>query len=500
MQTVNSGPPVTAPIVAAAVELTVANIAVCAELNAVGTAVPDWRLCHTNVAASDEATLYRLDASTDAVNAPYIVASATAGLRWVAIAGRYQNGNYQANGGIAALTGVIGVDPGGAELLRVGGAARVNGNLDGGAGVANGKVTARALAATSPALALGNDVGDIHWGIYETLGGAGQQGNAGLYDYVAGANAWTVDSFGNLGVRGDVAPRNVPYAWPGANAVGGLTNDGAGNLSWTAAGGAIAAFWAAINNASMISVTAAGALTANRVHYVSGGAPGFDMTLPVGAPVGTVVGIVVAEYSFTSASQYRLDAGVGIPICGRTRYLTLVHTNVALLTVDGAGRWVPLVLSLDTPWIDSGAITITATTTSPTKGPTVRDKRFWRRVGDSLEMRLEYAQSNAGAAGSGDYLYAVPIGAIDTTNKVLAVTAANPAGARSTVGKGSVTDGTYVGNSVCHVYNTSSVRVWSILNNGATTSNGYVYNAGIGNLSAAACAFSMAVCVPMTNW
>lgn len=77
--------------IAAATELTVSSIANPTELNAVGTAVPDWRLCHQNTAASDQATLYRLDASTDAVNAPYIMASATAGLRWIAIAGRYQN-------------------------------------------------------------------------------------------------------------------------------------------------------------------------------------------------------------------------------------------------------------------------------------------------------------------------------------------------------------------------------------------------------------------------
>jgi hypothetical protein len=61
-------------------------------------------------------------------------------------------------------------------------------------------------------------------------------------------------------------------------------------------------------------------------------------------------------------------------------------------------------------WVDAGPITITATTTNPTKGTIVRDKVFWRRVGDSAEIRFEYEQSAAGAAGSGDYLFTLPAG------------------------------------------------------------------------------------------
>ena len=75
--------------IAFATELSVASLSNPTELNAVGTAVPDWRLCHTTSAGSDQATLYRLDADTDGVSAPYIMASATAGLRWVAVAGAY---------------------------------------------------------------------------------------------------------------------------------------------------------------------------------------------------------------------------------------------------------------------------------------------------------------------------------------------------------------------------------------------------------------------------
>jgi len=82
------------------IELTVSSLANPTELNAVGSDVPDWRLCKTVGAGTDGATLYRLDASSDSVNAPYVMASAVAGLRWVAIAGAYVNQEMAINGGV----------------------------------------------------------------------------------------------------------------------------------------------------------------------------------------------------------------------------------------------------------------------------------------------------------------------------------------------------------------------------------------------------------------
>lgn len=61
-------------------------------------------------------------------------------------------------------------------------------------------------------------------------------------------------------------------------------------------------------------------------------------------------------------------------------------------------------------WQDGGAITITATTTNPTKGTIVRDKVFHKRIGDSGHFRFEYEHSAAGSAGSGYYLFSLPSG------------------------------------------------------------------------------------------
>jgi len=61
-----------------------------------------------------------------------------------------------------------------------------------------------------------------------------------------------------------------------------------------------------------------------------------------------------------------------------------------------------------TVWADGGAIPITAVTTNPAKGSVTRDKAWWRRVGDSIDLRYDFLYSTAGTAGSGDYLFALP--------------------------------------------------------------------------------------------
>jgi hypothetical protein len=84
--------PVSSSSVPSAIEVTVASLAnPAAELALIGTAVPQWAVCKTVAAGTDDATWYRLDATSGATNVPYVVASLTAGLKWVAVAGAYAN-------------------------------------------------------------------------------------------------------------------------------------------------------------------------------------------------------------------------------------------------------------------------------------------------------------------------------------------------------------------------------------------------------------------------
>jgi hypothetical protein len=104
----SSGGSVTSAAVAAAIEVTVASISdPAAELALLGTAVPQWAVCKTVAAGTDEATWYRLDATSDATDSPYVVASLTAGLKWVAIAGRYIAGSLVVRGGVDSESSVV---------------------------------------------------------------------------------------------------------------------------------------------------------------------------------------------------------------------------------------------------------------------------------------------------------------------------------------------------------------------------------------------------------
>ena len=69
-------------------------------------------------------------------------------------------------------------------------------------------------------------------------------------------------------------------------------------------------------------------------------------------------------------------------------------------------------------WTSAGAITLTATTTNPTKGTTTSDNINYRQLGaKEWEVVMTYIQSvNNGGGGSGDYLITLPNGlSFDTT-------------------------------------------------------------------------------------
>jgi hypothetical protein len=62
-------------------------------------------------------------------------------------------------------------------------------------------------------------------------------------------------------------------------------------------------------------------------------------------------------------------------------------------------------------WIDAGTITIGAITTAPTKGTTVYDNVRYRQINSTTyEVEYNFAQSTAGTAGSGTYLWSLPPG------------------------------------------------------------------------------------------
>lgn len=68
------------------------------------------------------------------------------------------------------------------------------------------------------------------------------------------------------------------------------------------------------------------------------------------------------------------------------------------------------------PYPGNGSLPVVGITSNPVKGTVVWDRAFWRRVGDSIEIKWDYEQSAAGSSGSGLYIGLLPNNLkVDTT-------------------------------------------------------------------------------------
>lgn len=185
-----------------------------------------------------------------------------------------------------------------------------------------------------------------------------------------------------------------------------------GQGSWTTPASGAGEWWGRIANATAISITGAVTATIDRLHYVTGTSADYDITLPAASSnSGKVVGFVVKDWAAAN-KQFRLDAGTGVKIAGRTRYLILLHTNVSLLISDGTD-WQPLVLVLDTMLLAVSNPTIHGITTNPTPDASpIQHSLLWGRNSDRMVWQYVYDADSAGSNGTGAYYLTPPIGSM----------------------------------------------------------------------------------------
>lgn len=210
-----------------------------------------------------------------------------------------------------------------------------------------------------------------------------------------------------------------------------------------------------------------------------------------------------AVYTFihngTSLTQvYTIDGYASETIGGATT--VKLHTNgqVLKLICDGSG-WLILESKTNTDWTDAGAITITATTSNPTKATTREiDRVLWRRNGGSAHVRIEYVAAAAAgsAAGSGDYKFAMPSNiVIDTTKVRVYATVGAPYSFIGTVGNCYVSDGTSMFHGSVSVFDSGTVR--AAATNATTTA---VVSSSFVNTTAANTGYGLNFIVPVTDW
>lgn len=143
------------------------------------------------------------------------------------------------------------------------------------------------------------------------------------------------------------------------------------------------------------------------------------LVLPAAGNAGKRYKIIHAGTSLTQV--YTMNTTGGSTIGGVASGSYKLCTNGEVLEVEDDGTdWTIVGRSTNTPWIDAGAITVTATTTNPTKANTpTSDKVKWIRRGRNALINWKYAQNVATGsnAGSGIYQLNMPSGLVIDTSE-----------------------------------------------------------------------------------
>lgn len=162
-----------------------------------------------------------------------------------------------------------------------------------------------------------------------------------------------------------------------------------------------------------------------------------------------------------------------------------------------------LEIPIQTDWVDGGPLVLSATTTAPTKGGTiVVDKVWWRRNGENAEVRIEYRQTSAGVAGSGDYLFRMPSSLEIDTNKVTVYATVEGWNSNflnnNTVGSSQGGNGAnqFFGGVV--VYDKDYVRLTG--GDDSLAQQGFIASAGAYNISGASIYYLATFKVPIKDW
>lgn len=146
---------------------------------------------------------------------------------------------------------------------------------------------------------------------------------------------------------------------------------------------------------------------------------GASFALTLNTAVGHTGQMITFIHTGTSLTQvYTIDGAGSETIDGTTTYL-LYTVGERLTIVSDGSNWVVLDHQAKTEWVDAGVMTITGTTSNPTKPTTPDiDKVYWRRDGNQVFLRyiLQVSSASGSAAGTGSYLFALPTNiAFDTT-------------------------------------------------------------------------------------
>lgn len=180
---------------------------------------------------------------------------------------------------------------------------------------------------------------------------------------------------------------------------------------------------------------------------------------------GGVISVTLPDCASNSGKVYKLRkstpdfTAVTINAAGSDVILDYVASAPGSTTLNTQGEEIELVSFGSTVWQVVNrrmpsvwtlyTMTIGGSSSAPTKGTTSTDSAYWRRVGDSIQVRYDYVQTGSGSDGSGRYLFPIPSG-------LTANTTVNPSD--STNDRGYCGNGFVSNNANGQSANTQAVR------------------------------------------
>ena len=162
---------------------------------------------------------------------------------------------------------------------------------------------------------------------------------------------------------------------------------------------------------------------------------------------------------------------------------------------------VPRVRQTITDWVNAGTMSVIGTTANPTKGTVSIDSMRWRRIGDSMHVRIAYRQTAAGTAGTGDYLFLMPLGYQIDLAKVESYTTVEGQGSNYqngfACGVSQFSNSTNSYDGVVTVYDANSVRAFGFTDGGAQGTIGSTSSFGLAQTNMF---YTLDFVVPIVGW
>lgn len=219
--------------------------------------------------------------------------------------------------------------------------------------------------------------------------------------------------------------------------------------------------------------------TADRILGISGA----SKTITLFSAISNPGKFLTFVHKGTLTQNYTITA-VGAEIIDTASTYILYTTGESLTIYSDGANWIVLDHKTNTPWVNSGTLTIQGTTTNPTKSSVItQDAVRWRRIGQNAHITMNYNQSSTASttAGSGDYVFVLPTGLTIDNSVVPADATAQGAGAPSRI----TNVGTFSGHVSTTVIMVGFVCVFSSTGVTANMAGIATTSSGIGTISSA---------------